>query len=299
MAARYVVTGLSGQVVSALVERADIRDEIEILPIGRPDLDLANPDTIQKALAAARPDVIISAAAYTAVDQAETNEAAAFTVNATAPGEIGKLARALGVPVVHLSTDYVFDGEKATPYEETDTVNPLGVYGRSKLEGERLLAAATGDYAILRTAWVYSPFGKNFLRTMLRLAQDRDGLNVVADQYGNPTSALDIADGVLLVAQNLLASRNEHLRGIFHMTGSGEASWADFATEIFRVSGAQGGPIAKVTPIPSSSYPTPARRPKNSRLDCGKLVSAHNVRLPDWKSSTAAVISRLLANQAF
>lgn len=296
MAARYVVTGLNGQVVSALVERVGPRGEIEILPIGRPDLDLANPETIEKALLAARPDVIISAAAYTAVDQAETDVTAAFAVNAVAPGEIGKVAKGLGIPVVHLSTDYVFDGEKETPYEETDAVNPLGVYGRSKLEGERLLAAATDNSAILRTAWVYSPFGKNFLRTMLRLAQDRDVLNVVADQYGNPTSAFDIADAVLLVAQNLRASRHANLRGIFHMTGSGEASWADFATEIFRVSRAQGGPVAEVTPIPSSSYPTPARRPTNSRLDCSKLASIHNVRLPEWRGSTAAVVSRLLAS---
>lgn len=299
MAARYVVTGLTGQVVSALVERADLRPDVEILPIGRPDLDLADPETIEKALLVAKPDVIISAAAYTAVDQAETDEAAAFVVNAVAVGEIGKVAKGLGIPVVHLSTDYVFDGKKATPYGETDSVNPLGVYGRSKLEGERLLAAASDDYVILRTAWVYSPFGKNFLRTMLRLARDRDTLNVVADQYGNPTSALDIADAVLLVVQNLLASRNVNLRGIFHMTGSGEASWADFATEIFRVSNAQGGPVAKVTPIPSSDYPTPARRPANSRLNCSKLASIHNVRLPDWKSSTATVVSRLLSSQSF
>jgi len=295
MAARYVVTGLTGQVVSALVERAGLRPDVEILPIGRPDLDLANLETIEKALLAARPDLIISAAAYTAVDQAETDEAVAFAVNAAAPGEIGKVAKSLGIPVVHLSTDYVFDGEKMTPYEETDPVNPLGVYGRSKLEGERLLAAASDDCAILRTAWVYSPFGKNFLRTMLKLAQDRDALNVVADQHGNPTSALDIADAVLLVARNLLASRDENLRGIFHMTGSGEASWANFATEIFRVSGTQGGPVAEITSIPSSDYPTPARRPTNSRLDCSKLASIHKVRLPDWKSSTATVVSRLLA----
>lgn len=299
MAARYVVTGLNGQVVSALVERAGRRGEIEILPIGRPDLDLANPETVEKALSVARPDIIISAAAYTAVDQAETDEVAAFAVNAVAVGEIGKVAKRLDIPVVHLSTDYVFDGEKATPYEETDPVNPLSVYGRSKLEGERLLGAASDDYVILRTAWVYSSFGKSFLRTMLRLAQDRNVLNVVADQYGNPTSAFDIADAVLLVAQNLLASRNVNLRGVFHMTGSGEASWADFATEIFRVSGAEGGPVAEVTPVPSSNYPTPARRPTNSRLDCSKLASIHNVRLPDWKSSTATVVSRLLSSRSF
>lgn len=296
MPRRYVVTGRDGQVVQSLLERAAQVPGIEVIALGRPDLDLANPATIEPALRAARPDLIVSAAAYTAVDQAESDEVGAFAVNAVGPGEIGRVAAGLGVPVVHLSTDYVFDGEKTSPYREDDPVSPLGAYGRTKLEGECRLAASGADHTILRTAWVYSPFGKNFARTMLRLAEGRDEINVVADQIGNPTSALDIADGVLAVAGNLLASTRPELRGVFHMTGSGEASWADFASTIFQFSRAAGGPSATVHPIPSSQYPTPARRPKNSRLDCHRLADIHGVRLSDWQKATDIVVRRILSN---
>lgn len=294
MAHRYLVTGQEGQVVRSLVERASRHQDIEVLPLGRPALDLARIDTIEAAILSAKPDLIVSAAAYTSVDQAETDEANAFAINAAAVGEIGRVAKALGIPVVHLSTDYVFDGEKALAYVETDPVNPLGVYGRSKLEGERLLAASGADHAILRTAWVYSPYGKNFLRTMLRVAETRDDLNVVADQIGNPTSALDIADAVFKVGDNLSATDDARLRGVFHMTGSGDASWAEFASEIFAASGKGGGATANVHPITTAEYPTPAKRPKNSRLDCSKLAAEHGVSMPDWKSSTLEVVRRLL-----
>jgi len=295
MARRYLVTGQEGQVVRSLVERATRYQDIEVLPLGRPALDLSQLDTIESAILGAKPHVIVSAAAYTAVDQAETDEAAAFAINAAAVGEIGRVARSLRIPVVHLSTDYVFDGEKSSAYVETDPVNPLGVYGRSKLDGELLLAASGADHAILRTAWVYSPYGKNFLRTMLRVAETRDNLNVVADQIGNPTSALDIADAVFKVGENLLASDDTRLRGVFHMTGSGDASWADFASEIFAASNKMGGPSANVQPITTAEYPTPAKRPQNSRLNCSKLASEHGVSMPDWQSSTLEVVRRLLS----
>ncbi|MUO81149.1 dTDP-4-dehydrorhamnose reductase [Agrobacterium vitis] len=290
---RYLVTGLAGQVVQSLLEKASDRKDIDLVALGRPQLDLADPSTIDAAVRAAQPDLIISAAAYTAVDQAETDEAAAFTVNGEGPGELARVAKALDIPIIHISTDYVFDGSKASPYNEADPVAPLGVYGRSKLEGERRVAAETDNHAILRTAWVYSPFGKNFLLTMLRLAETRDELGVVADQIGNPTSALDIADAVLKVAENLLSSKDADLRGTFHMTGSGEASWAEFAAEIFRLSADQNGPSAKVNPIPASAYPTPAKRPANSRLDCAKLARVHAIDIPDWRVSTQLVIDRL------
>nr|WP_325265935.1 dTDP-4-dehydrorhamnose reductase [uncultured Rhizobium sp.] len=295
MVRRYLVTGQEGQVVRSLVERSSRHQDIEVLPLGRPALDLARIDTIEAAILGAKPDVIVSAAAYTAVDQAETDEANAFAINAAAVGEIGRVAEALGIPVVHLSTDYVFDGEKSSAYVETDPVNPLGAYGRSKLEGERLLAASGADHAILRTAWVYSPYGKNFVRTMLRVAETRDDLNVVADQIGNPTSALDIADAAFVVGNNLLASGDARLRGVFHMTGSGEASWAEFASAIFEVSGKSGGPTANVHSITTPEYPTPAKRPQNSRLDCSKLAAEHGVSMPDWQSSTLEVVRRLLS----
>jgi dTDP-4-dehydrorhamnose reductase len=290
---RMVVTGREGQVVLSLIERGEHDTRFEVIALGRPDLDLSAPERIDAALRAARPDVIVSSAAYTAVDQAETDEAAATVINGIAAGRIAETAAALGVPVLHLSTDYVFDGEKLSPYLETDPVAPIGAYGRSKLAGERAVAAATGNHAILRTAWVYSPFGKNFMKTMLKLAETRDALNVVGDQVGNPTSALDIADTVLTVAANLLASDDPALRGVFHMTGTGEASWADFAAEIFARSAEYGGPSAEVGRIPSSQYPTPAKRPANSRLDCSLLGARHGATLPDWKQSTANIVERL------
>jgi dTDP-4-dehydrorhamnose reductase len=294
MVRRYLVTGTEGQVVNALLEKAARRADIEIVLIGLPELDLAATAAIVPAIKAKRPDVILSVAAYTAVDAAEGDEATALTVNGTAVGAIGKAAAELGVPVVHLSTDYVFDGEKASPYVETDPAGPVGAYGRTKLAGEQALAAATPNHAILRTAWVYSPFGKNFVKTMLRLAETRDTVDVVADQVGNPTSALDIADAMLTVAGNLLASDDAALRGVFHMTGAGDAAWADFSEEIFRLSAAFGGPSAQVERIPTSAYPTPARRPKNSRLDCTKLERVHGVRLPDWRGATGVVVQRLV-----
>ena len=295
---RMVVTGRDGQVVSSLIERAAAENpfprRFDVIAIGRPGLDLSRPETIDIALREARPDVIVSAAAYTAVDRAETDEVAATIVNGVSAGVLAATADSLGVPIVHLSTDYVFDGTKRLPYVETDPVAPIGAYGRSKLAGEEAVTQATPNHAILRTAWVYSPFGKNFLKTMLRLAETRDSLNVVGDQVGNPTSALDIADAVIAVAGNLLDGDAAGLRGIFHMTGSGEVNWADFAAEIFAQSKSRGGPSAAVNPIPSSAYPTPATRPANSRLDCRKLFEAHGVKLPNWPEATAAVVARLI-----
>jgi len=295
MKRRILVTGTEGQVVGSLVEKTAGRNDVELLLIGLPELDLTATDRIAPAIEALKPDVILSVAAYTAVDAAETDEATALAVNGTAVGEIGKAAAKLGVPVVHLSTDYVFSGDKTTPYVEADATGPLGAYGRTKLAGELALAAATPNHAILRTAWVYSPFGKNFVKTMLRLGETRDSVGVVADQVGNPTSALDIADGLLKVADNLLASDDPALRGIFHMTGSGETNWAGFAAEIFRLSAVAGGRSVAVDPIPSSAYPTPAKRPANSRLDCAKLERLHGVRLPEWQGSTKTVVERLVA----
>jgi dTDP-4-dehydrorhamnose reductase len=291
---RYVVTGLRGQVVQSLLENASRRSDVEIVPLGRPDLDLTKPETIATTVEAARPDLIVSAAAFTGVDQAEIDRATAFAVNAAGPAELARVAAALQVPIVHLSTDYVFDGSKPSPYVESDPVAPLGVYGRDKLVGERNVAAATENHAILRTAWVYSPFSRNFLRTMLKVAEADEEVQVVDDQIGNPTSAIDIADAIIAVGQNLLASNDAALRGIFHIAGTGAATWADFADEIFKISAANGGPSAKVVRIPTSTYPTPARRPANSQLDCSKLYKRHGIVMPDWRGSTGYVVRRVL-----
>jgi len=189
----------------------------------------------------------------------------------------------------------VFDGSLDRPYRELDPIQPLGAYGRSKLAGEQAVAMSNPDHAILRTAWIYSPFGKNFVKTMLRVAESRDEVAVVADQQGSPTSALDIADGVIAVCRNLVERPDEErLRGLFHMAGAGYTHWAEFASAIFSQSRSLGGPSAQVRPITTAEYPTPARRPANSRLDCAKLAATHGVSLPPWRSSLEQCVKRLL-----
>ena len=293
---RLVVTGSQGQVVRALAECGPQLD-VDVIALGRPQLDLLTPATIFGALETAKPDVVVSAAAYTAVDLAESNAAEAHSVNAAGAGEVARAAASLGVPVVHLSTDYVFDGALDRPYREDDPTGPVGAYGRSKLAGEQAVAAANPDHVILRTAWVYSPFGKNFVRTMLNLAATREEINVVADQHGSPTSAHDIADGVIRVARNLKSNAAPNLRGVFHMTAQGEATWAEFAEAIFAASRAAGGPFSRVKPIPTTDYPTPARRPANSRLDNAKLAREHGVSLPHWRDALAICMARLVPGE--
>jgi len=290
---RIAVTGKQGQVVSALLERGPVAG-VEIVAVGRPELDLVDRASIRAVLSQIKPDVIVSAAAYTAVDKAESEEELAFVVNAEGPTAIAEVAKGLGIPIMHLSTDYVFSGDKQGLYVETDATGPVSVYGRSKLAGEQGIAAANPNHVILRTAWVYSPFGANFVKTMLRLAETRDALNVVADQRGSPTSALDIADAVIAIAKRLSADSDENLRGIFHLTGSGEATWADFAEAIFAGLKAKNGKIVSVGRITTADYPTPAKRPANSRLSNDKLKQTYGIVLPDWKESTKVVLDRLL-----
>ncbi|MBU6267532.1 MAG: dTDP-4-dehydrorhamnose reductase [Sphingomonadales bacterium] len=295
-----VVTGGPGQLVLSMQERAAAHGHT-VIAVGPPALDLARPDNaaILAALAAAKPDAIVNAAAHTAVDKAESEADLAFAINADGAGAVARAARALGVPIVHISTDYVFAGDKREPYLESDPTGPTGVYGASKLAGEQAVLASGADAAILRTAWVYSPFGANFAKTMLRVATARDELGVVADQHGCPTSALDLADAAMAVAANLKAAADPALRGLFHATGSGEGSWADFAAAIFAASAAAGGPVATVRRITTAEYPTPAQRPANSRLDCGKLAAAHGIRLPDWRDSCRTVVTRLVRENSF
>lgn len=295
---RILVTGTEGQVARALAERAGPHG-VTVTLVGRPDLDLADPASVGAALSRSEGDVIVNAAAYTAVDQAESEPDAAQAINAVGAGAVAEAARRKGVPVVQISTDYVFEGTGERPFREEDPVAPIGVYGRTKLAGEQAVAAMHPDHAILRTAWVYSPFGKNFLKTMLRVAATRDELTVVADQHGSPTNALDIADGVIAVCRNLLARPDDpSLRGVFHMAGAGYTTWAAFADEIFAISARLGGPSARVRAIATADYPTPARRPANSRLDCAKLKAAHGVSLPLWQQSLPACLERLLREGA-
>jgi len=288
---RLAVTGKNGQVVSAL--QALTSGDLEIVALGRPELDLSRPETVSQALREAKPDVVVSAAAYTAVDKAESEADVVFAINRDGAGAVAQAAKELGVPVIHLSTDYVFDGDKTTAYVESDPTGPRSIYGRSKLEGEQAVSAATDDYAILRTAWVYSEYGNNFVKTMLRLGESRDEINVVADQFGCPTSANDIAAAIGAIAKQLAQDSSEHLRGIFHLSGTGETNWANFAKQIFAFSAEHGGKPVGVNDITTAQYPTPARRPANSRLDCSKLEEVYGIRLPAWQTSTRAVVTAL------
>lgn len=291
---RLVVTGREGQVVTSLLEAGQGRAGVEVVAIGRPELDLAKPDTVIDAIAAAKPDIVVSAAAYTAVDQAEDEPDLAFAVNAVGAGKVAEAAARLGIPVIHLSTDYVFDGSASGAYVETDATAPQGVYGASKLAGEQAVAAANPRHLILRTAWVYSPFGKNFVKTMLRLAADRDEIAVVADQWGNPTSALDIADAILHSAAMLHGDQSFAAFGVYHLAGTGEANWSGFARHILDTSRVSGGPWARVRDIATMDYPTKARRPANSRLSSAKFASVFGWNAPDWRLSTEAVARRVL-----
>jgi len=288
---RLAITGKNGQVVSAL--QALTGDDLEIVTLGRPELDLSRPETVSQALRDAKPDVVVSAAAYTAVDKAESEPDIAFAINRDGAEAVAQTANDLGIPVIHLSTDYVFDGDKPTAYVESDPTGPRSIYGRSKLEGERAVSAATDDYAILRTAWVYSEYGNNFVKTMLRLGESRDEINVVADQFGCPTSANDIAIAIVAIAKRLAQDSSNRLRGVFHLSGTGETNWANFAKQIFAFSAENGGKPVIVNDITTAQYPTPARRPANSRLDCSKLQEIYGIKLPDWQTSTRAVVTTL------
>ena len=292
---RMLVTGIEGQVARALAERAG--PDLEVIRLGRPELDLATAGDLTDLFAGEAPEVIVNAAAHTAVDRAESEPGLAHAINAIGAGAVARAAADLRVPIIQLSTDYVFDGSGDRPLSEDDPTAPINVYGASKLAGEDEVAAVGSDHVILRTSWVHAPFGANFVRTMLRLAESRDEVAVVGDQWGRPTSALDIAAAIETIAGNLLARPGDaSMRGVFHLTASGEATtWAGFAEEIFRLSAAHRGPSARVRAITSDEWPTAARRPRWSVLDGARLAEIHGVRLPAWPVSLDRVVARLVA----
>ena len=277
-----LVFGRTGQVARELARLAP-----EARFLGRDEADLSDPDACARAIRDAGCQAVINAAAYTAVDRAETEPDLAGRVNAAAPAAMAGAAAGLDIPFVHISTDYVFDGSGDRPWVETDPTGPLGVYGASKLDGERGIAAAGGQWAVLRTSWVFSAHGANFVKTMLRLGAERDELRVVADQHGGPTPAADIASACLTMAQ---AMRAEPARGgIYHFSGAADTNWAGFAREIM----AQAGLACRITDIASSDYPTPARRPMNSRLDCSAIRRDFGISRPDWRAGLAQVLLEL------
>lgn len=288
---KILINGRHGQVSHELQRRLGAAGELIVL--GRDQLDLAQPDQIRRQVQNVRPDLIINAAAHTAVDLAESEPQSAFAINAVAPGILAEEALALDIPLIHYSTDYVFDGSKAGPYNEDDTPNPLGVYGKSKLAGEQAIRDVQGKYLILRTSWVYSTHGRNFLLTMQRLLQEKPELRVVADQIGAPTWAGTIANSTLALIERWQANEVANW-GTYHLTAQGETSWFGFAQAIGEALRQQGKPCADLLPIPSSDYPTPAARPLNSRLDCSRLQRDWGVSQPDWQTA----LRECLAQQA-
>jgi dTDP-4-dehydrorhamnose reductase len=280
-----LVFGKTGQVASALQRQGDVQ------AFGRDQADLGDPAACSALIEAHKPSAVINAAAYTAVDKAEEEEALATRINGAAPGAMARACAGLGIPFLHVSTDYVFDGSGTEPWRETDPVAPQNAYGRSKLAGEAAVQEAGGHWAILRTAWVFSAQGANFVKTMLRLSQTRDALTVVADQVGCPTPAADIAATLLHMAQTMQgdAGTGSNKGGLYHYGGQPPVSWADFAREIF----AQAGKTVSVQDIPTSDYPTPASRPLNSRLDCSKLTTDFGITPPDWQAGLSTVLKDL------
>lgn len=291
---RILVTGKEGQLARALAAAAASRPDLQVVFAGRPELDLERPGGLGPAVRAAAPDLVINAAAWTAVDQAEDEPERAFRINADAAGELARAARQAGLPMIQISTDYVFDGGGEDPYAPIDAPNPQTVYGRSKLAGEVAVRNENPDHLIVRTAWVYSAYGRNFVRTMLGLAATRDEIRVVADQFGSPTSAIELANGLLQAADIWLTTRAVG-PGTYHLAGSGRASWFDLAGRVFEQSEALGGPSARLRPIATEEWETRAVRPRQSQLDSSAFARDFGYACADWPLSVASVVRELLA----
>jgi dTDP-4-dehydrorhamnose reductase len=304
-----LITGTSGQVGSALLQRLRTsRPEIAVAAPTRSEMDLSDPESIREYVRSVKPRWIVSSAAYTAVDAAESDRDAAYAANAIAPGVLAEEAAALGAGIVHLSTDYVFPGTGTTPWVETDPTDPQNVYGASKLAGEQAIAAVaerTGSlpWFVLRTSWVYSGGGKNFVRTMLRLLSTKtDPLRVVGDQNGSPTAAADLADVILAVMLNCedaatsgsLGASLAGLSGVYHCSGTGETTWAGLAGAVREyLQATHGINPPEIIPVPSSEYATPAARPLNSRMNCDKLNTSFGITLPHWRKSVTEALRDL------
>lgn len=286
---RIAVLGANGQIGSALVAQLGER----AIPLTRPQADLANPDSLAAVLDALQPDAVINAAAYTAVDKAESEPDAAFAANADSPAALARWCAAHDVPFVHYSTDYVFDGSGEAPWSEADHTHPQNTYGESKRAGENAVIADGGKYLIFRTSWVYDAAGKNFFNTMLRLGAERESLSVVADQHGAPSYAPHLAEYTLKALEEA-ADMSAFPSGVYHLVNAGVTSWHGFAAAIFAGAQKQGAAlqIKTVEPIASSAYPTPAKRPLNSRLDCSLLRQVFGLELPAWEQGLAQALEQ-------
>lgn len=289
-----LVTGGQGQVAQALKPLACGRGQ-EATIVGRPEFDFDNPQTLRGVFASRPWGAVVNAAAYTAVDAAETDEAAATRANTDGPALLAALAAEARIPFIHISTDYVFDGSKGAPYLETDPTNPTGVYGRTKRDGEQAVLEAGSQAIILRTAWVYSDTGKNFVKTILAAGAKLPKLRVVADQKGSPTAAADLATAILDILSVIERKGwQPGFGGIFHATGSGETTWYGLALATFEEAARHNGPFPEVEPITTADWPTPAKRPADSRLDNTKLKQTFGTVLPEWRQSLARTVDSLL-----
>jgi dTDP-4-dehydrorhamnose reductase len=286
---KVLVFGASGQVARSLKSSDHVNCACVLL--GRPEGDICDPDAVARAVDDHEPDIVINPAAYTVVDRAETESDLAFAVNRDGARNVAAACDRAGVPLIHFSTDYVFDGAKDGLWHEDDPIAPLGVYGQSKAAGEAAVREALDNHVILRTAWVFSPFGGNFVKTMIRLGAERDSLNVVSDQVGSPSYAPDLAEGALEIGRQIFNGNRAF--GVYHLTNSGTASWYEFALEIFRQAKSRIGIDCDVAPIPTRQYPTPAQRPSNSRLSNEKVHKAFHLKLRPWPSALEACIAAI------
>lgn len=289
---RLFVAGWQGQLARSIVEAATARDDVQACAMGRPALDLCEQPTILRALEKERPDVVINTAAFTAVDEAESRPNDAHMLNCEGARRLARAAANLGVPIIHLSTDYVFDGSKLEPYVEDDPTSPANIYGETKLFGERGVAEANPMHIVARTSWVHSPFGKNFVKSMMALAKTRSELSVVDDQVGSPTYAPHLAAAILDIAAK--AKPGNRGWGVYHVAGGGETSWHGLAGAVFSQMAERGRDVPEVHAIPSADYPTPAARPANSRLNCEKVREVFGVSLPAWEEGVRLCVDRLL-----
>lgn len=286
-----LVTGGTGQVATSLAKFGGER----VMVVGRPEFDFDRPETIALVISKYKPAYVINAAAWTAVDLAESHIDAAIRANETGPLKLAQACAHSNTPLIHLSTDYVYDGEKGLPYLETDPVTPCTVYGRTKAAGEQAVLAINPRSLILRTAWVYSAHGKNFVRTILNAAVKNSSLKVVADQLGNPTSSDDLAQAILVIISRLQQGWHDHYAGIYHATGRGQTTWHGLAVKVLEEAGNFGYPMPEILPITTQEWPTPARRPPDSRLENRKLQQIFKVKLPRWETSVALVTGKILA----
>lgn len=293
---RMLLLGGTGQ-VGREFRALPLPSDVSMLAPTRAELDMSDSTALERFIAAARCDVVVNAAAYTDVDRAETDQAKALEVNAAAPSRLALETARLGVPLIHISTDYVFDGRKGVPYVEEDEPAPLNVYGASKLAGERAISAANPRHVILRTSWVYSPYGKNFIRTILRLSESRERLSVVADQRGCPTAAKDIAASCLAIAIRCAESPGHTVYGTYHYTGTTDATWFEFANAIVEKAPVRRSKNTEVVPICTADYPTSARRPADTRLNCAAIRQNFAVSSRSWQDGLAETLSQLIGDR--